>query len=154
MRRHHSNIHWPSERSIPKAKESTQKQKIFVQSKEKRGFYVTSIRWRLGNLVTDLEEKKLETAERNAVLQKDIEHSIVTKQEGCLKENGNRMNSYTHNHKKLKSLIQIKKEGLENVILTGHNEDKRDNGKQEAIYLTCLCKWIMQLAGWGILAKE
>lgn len=44
----------------------------------------------------------------------------------------NDWNSGTHNEE----------EGLENVTLTRHNGDKRNNGKQRVAYLTGLCEWV------------
>lgn len=38
----------------------------------------------------------------------------------------------------------MRKEGLENLILTGHTEGKRDSGIQRITCLTSLCKWLAE----------
>lgn len=53
----------------------------------------------------------------------------------------------------------MRKESLENLILTGHIEDKRDSRRQLAIYLAGLCGWMAiqgarDLAGGEILLRD
>ncbi len=47
----------------------------------------------------------------------------------------------------------ITKKGLENLILTGRIEGKRDKGKQRMTYLAGLSKWMTE-RGLGEVAEE
>lgn len=38
----------------------------------------------------------------------------------------------------------MRKVCLENVMLTGHIEDKTGRGKQRVTYLTSLCEWVTE----------
>lgn len=76
------------------------------------------------NLTTDGDKTG---GDRNVLLWKYAENSMdgSRNQQGSLKENGSEKNTYTHNEKELKYLTYImKKEGLENLTLTGHIEGK------------------------------
>lgn len=51
----------------------------------------------------------------------------------------------------LKFLVPIKKEGLDNVILSGYTEDKRDKRKKHVTYLTSL---LIAEDGLGEMTKD
>lgn len=49
--------------------------------------------------------------------------------------------THSQNQRQLKLLEHMRKDGLENFVLTGYIKSKRDRGRQKATYLTSLCEW-------------
>lgn len=95
----HSNVHWNSDRCLPKVKQSSKKQGIIVRNKEESIELLCNIdslmwQWMLNNLIKNRKEA---WGMRNAVRQKNAENNLDLgfEQWGSCKENGKK-DSYTY----------------------------------------------------------